>query len=505
MKILYYNWVDYLDDQKRGGGVSQYQRNLLTHLDQQGDVECLFLSSGLAHDLRNRKPRWSRATHGMAKDRHRRFEIVNSGCMSPSHHSFGHPAQVSDPATVETFADFVASQGPFDVIHFNNLEGIPAEVLELRKSLPGTRFVLSLHNYYPFCPQVNFWHRETAHCDDFNGGANCIDCLPFKPDPRMVRLANSASFTLQKGGIGPGTKLYDHGARPAMRAGIKAIRKLASARRRAAAAEAASAPQPAARDASQRAEAFRARRARFVSLINENCDAVLCVSDRVRQIAQAHGITPGLLHTSYIGSDHAALFTRTAPKETLLRPDGTAKMAYLGYMRRDKGFYFLLNALEALDDDLAARLHLVFAAAGRDPEALATFDRLRARFASLTWHDGYRHDEMDGILSDTDFGIVPVLWEDNLPQVAIEMHSRHIPLLTADRGGAQELGRHAGMVFRSEDIESLHGRLAEILDGKIDLQTYWAGAMTPVSLDAHIRELLGHYADAAHTSHSASG
>lgn len=505
MRLLYYNWVDYLDDQNRGGGVSQYQRNLVTHLDQQDGIECLFLSSGLAHDLRRRPPRWSRVGHGPARDRHRRFEIVNSGCMSPSHHSFGHPAQVSDPATVAAVADFIAAHGPFDVIHFNNLEGIPADVLDLKKMLPGTRFVLSLHNYYPFCPQVNFWHRETAHCDDFNGGSACVDCLPFMPNPRMVRLAHSANFTLQRGGIGPGTRLYDHGAKPAMRAGIKAIRKLASARRNAAQGADAAPAQPLAAVAAHRAEAFRTRRARFVSLINENCDAVLCVSDRVRQIAQAHGLAPGLLHTSYIGSDHAAHFGQTMPRETILRPDGTATMAYLGYMRRDKGFYFLLKALESLDDSLAARLHLVFAAAGRDPEALAAFDRLRARFASLTWHDGYQRHEMDGMLADTDFGIVPVLWEDNLPQVAIEMHSRHIPLLTADRGGAQELGRYPGMVFRSEDVESLHDRLAAILGGQIDLRRYWAGAMAPVSLEAHVLDLLGHYADASSPSHSVSG
>ena len=44
-------------------------------------------------------------------------------------------------------------------------------------------------------------------------------------------------------------------------------------------------------------------------------------------------------------------------------------------------------------------------------------------------------------------GVVPVLWHDNLPQVAIEMHARHIPLLTSDMGGAQELGNCPEMVF----------------------------------------------------------
>ena len=44
MKVLYYNWVDYLDDENRGGGVSQYQRNILKELDGQDGIEAIFLS-----------------------------------------------------------------------------------------------------------------------------------------------------------------------------------------------------------------------------------------------------------------------------------------------------------------------------------------------------------------------------------------------------------------------------------------------------------------------------
>ncbi len=493
MKVLFYNWVDYSDELNRGGGVTHYLRNVLHQMDARDDVACTFLSSGISYDLRSRPPRWSRVVHGAAKGRERRFEIVNSGCLSPSHHSFGHPAQVSDPDTEAVFADFLQSVGPFDVVHFNNLEGLPATVLDLKAQMPGTRFILSLHNYYPFCPQVNFWHREEAHCDDFANGERCVGCLPYKPNPRMVRLANSANFSLQKRGVGPGTVVYDRGAGPAMRMGVRTLRKIASARRSAAVQPTpppVSAPVIAEPIDPSDAGGFRDRRDQFVELINRNCDTVLCVSDRVAEIARRHGVSDAKLRTSYIGSDHAVHFDQTRPKSAILRPDGTAQMAFLGYMRRDKGFFFLLEALETLDPTLASRLHLVFAAAGRDPLALAAFDRLRPRFASLTWHDGYRRHEMDRMLSEVDFGIVPVLWEDNLPQVAIEMHSRHIPLLTSHRGGASELGRCPGMVFRAGDIDDLHRRLAQILNGDVDLEGYWAGAMPPVSMDQHLADLL---------------
>jgi hypothetical protein len=46
------------------------------------------------------------------------------------------------------------------------------------------------------------------------------------------------------------------------------------------------------------------------------------------------------------------------------------------------------------------------------------------RFRAITLHDGYTHAGLDRVLEGVQLGIVPPIWEDNLPQVAIEMVSR---------------------------------------------------------------------------------
>ena len=182
--MLYVNWVDYLDTEGRGGGVSLYQRNLMAA--RPGD-DTLFLASGTSHDLARRPPRWERMRHGPRTDRARRFEIVNSGVMAPGHFSFGDPAQLHHAATEAVFFEFLEQHGPFDVVHFNNLEGLPAGVLRLKERFPDTRVIFSLHNYYPFCPQVNLWWQERTHCTDFEGGTACVDCLPVRPGPGIMR------------------------------------------------------------------------------------------------------------------------------------------------------------------------------------------------------------------------------------------------------------------------------------------------------------------------------
>lgn len=500
MRILYYNWVDYLDDEKRGGGVTVYQKNLIAALQAVPGVEVRFLSSGISYDMVARRPRWEALRHGPAQDRDSRYEIVNSGVLSPSHLSFGDPAQVSHPATEATFVDFVAATGPYDVIHFNNLEGIPVDVLgALKARFPMTRLVMAWHNYYPVCPQVNLWHQERRCCTDYANGENCVACVPFVYPGAQVRVANSLAYRLKRAGIRPGTRTFDIAFRWILASGMRAVRVTRRLLGRGAKATTALPPAPAgvatALTPLKRPDGapFVARRKAMIAALNQHCDRVLCVSDAVRDLAVSFGIEPDIAVTSYIGTQQAQAFAQTSPRPVPRADDGTLTLAYLGYMRHDKGFFFLLDTLEDLPPDLASRIRLVVAARQGDPVTMSRLGVLTGRLAELRYANGYTHDNLDDLLADVDVGLVPVLWHDNLPQVAIEMHARHIPLLCSDLGGAQELAGHADMVFKARDAAGFEARLRAILAGEVDFDAYWKTARAPVSMEGHVADLMAHY------------
>lgn len=481
LRVLYYNWVDYLEPDV-GGGVSVYQRNLMRNIAMRDDVDAVFLSSGMSYDLPARAPRWQPVEYGTREDRARRFEILNSGVLSPAHHSFGMATQVADPETHAVFMDFLQAQGPFDVVHFNNLEGVPVSVLDMNVQ-PRPRVVLSLHNYYPFCPQVNLWYREERTCTDFDAGRACAGCLEHTRDPRILRLGKGVSYRLKRAGLQPGRTGYDLIYRGVMGVGRRAAAGVARLRgRRGGLPGAAPAPVP----------GFAARRDAMAAAINAHCDLVLCVSDAVRTLAEGFDLRPEILATSYIGTGEAEMFARTAPRP-VLGADGTLTLGYLGYMRRDKGFYFLLEALEAVPDEIAQRLRLVVAARRGDALTMERLERLGARLAGLEHVDGYGHDDLDRLLARVGVGVIPVLWHDCLPQVAIEMHARHIPLLCADMGGARELAGCPDMVFAAGDVVGFEARLRAILENRVDMDAYWQGARAPISMAAHIEALTGVY------------
>lgn len=474
MRILYYNWADPDDPQGRGGGVSVYQRNLRDGLQARTGIEAAFLSSGTAHDLRPGPPHVEVLANG-------HYRLVNSGLLAPSHADFAGAAQLDHGATEVAFADFIAATGPWDVIHFNTLEGLPAGVLALRALWPDTQIVLSLHNYYPLCPQVNLWHLETEHCEDFQGGVRCVTCLPVQASPPAVRMIYGVDTALTRLGLGPGKALHDRVFRPALGLGWRMLRRM---RHR---------PVPVARPPAD--QGFGVRRARMVALINAHVDAVLCVSGRVAQIARHHGLRADRLQVMPIGTRAADDWVRTRPKARL--NTAPLHLAYLGYMRRDKGFGFLIEALAALPEATLKRLHLTVAARRGAADMMAAMAALRPRLAGLTHLDGYAPGDLDALLAGVDLGLIPVLWEDNLPQVAIEMHARHIPLLTSDRGGARELGNSPDWVFRAGDAHDFARVLGLVLEGRLNPDTYWRNAAAPVTMTQHVEALIALYSGAA--------
>ncbi len=498
IKVLYYNWVDFEDGEQRGGGVSVYQRNLINAALRRGD-DVWFLSSGTHHSPFARRP-FVREVRG--KVGVRKFELVNSSVLAPGQYAFGKDV-ASAPEMEAVFADFLRRHGPFDVVHFNNLEGAPVSFLRLaREHDAGARVVVSAHNYFAFCPQVNLWFQERATCEDFRGGKKCANCLVRPVNVKGARRLYQTEYALGQLGIRPGTRLFRllngaiHGpvrdafrlAKAALGLEVEAMpgrRSEGPPKRRV---------RPAVLLDADTAARFAERRRLFVEAINTYADHFLAVSRRVAELAAGFGVDPAKLRTLYIG-------TRFAGAEPLSRKrhsSGPLRLAYLGYMRRDKGFYFYLRALRKMPPGLARRLSLVFAAQVVDEHAYNLVKRMAHRFAGITFYDGYTHAQLPEVLAGVDLGVVPVLWEDNLPQVAIECVAHGVPVLTSDRGGARELLDCPALVFRAGSRADLYARLRAVLDDPDLLHSAAAGRMRLYTPDEHYDRLCREvYGDAA--------
>jgi glycosyltransferase involved in cell wall biosynthesis len=483
-RILYYNWVPFDDDEKRGGGVSIYQRNLVEALVARG-IPVDFFSAGLAYDLEDLTPRFV-PTDNVFAPRARSFELVNSPVMSPGHSAFGQNARLFDRGPAfDAFLAFLRANGPYDILHFNNIEGIPFSFLDLKAECPDTRIVLSHHNYFAVCPQVNLWHREREHCTDYDLGRKCADCLVHRPPRSEILAAQQLSTMIKRAGLTAQSPVFLRAFRSEETPAL--LMELAKRNHTEFLQD-----DPLPVDPLEES-GFARRRHRAVELLNRSVDLHLAVSERVARVIGSYGIDAAKTRVSYIGTKHGETLATANRRQALAKP-GSLSMVFMGYMRADKGFYFLLDALEQLPPAIARNLRVKLAAKSvKDPMVEKRLRALDRHLGALEHIDGYAHADLPAILKDVDLGVVPVLWEDNLPQVALEIMSHGVPILTADRGGAQELAGNPDFTFAAGSTRAFAEAVRRLQTGEVALGSFWDRAMALRSMDDHLDELMAFY------------
>ena len=471
-KILIYHWVQDNFPRQIGGGIQYYQKNQIEFLKKRTDLSIYILSSGRNYNPLNPSVRIVPLPEKEEKNISR-FDLINSGIPAPAANNFGNIFALHHESTFQVFKKFLQKYGPFDVIHFHHLEGIPASVLTLKKDFPFTKFIFSMHDYYIFCPQLNFFYKDSELCFDNQSGEKCLGCRQTNKN-----YENKMIWTIvDKIGLNPkgtfGKYLFNSGFLQDVFSSFNFRESNRTWK-----------PEDIFREWKQ-----------FTALINENIDQVLAVSERVRTIAIEKGIDPNKIHTLPNPIPEANKFDEVPPKKGPIVSNGLCTMVFLGYMNHVKGFYFLLDAFERMPEFLSRKINLVIPARKtHDPETINRLEKLRQKLNSLILHDGYKQTELDQILENCDVGLLCHIWEDNAPMTVRELHVRRIPFLTSHLGGTQEISNCEKMVFEAGNVKDFLKKVQMILDGEITHEEYWKNSFRVPSLEEHFEELLkGHY------------
>ena len=473
MRILYYYWCQFDDDTQPGGGVKVYLRNIINDLKNRKDVEIYTLNSGVDYDLSGKL----HIEKIPAKDNIYRFKIVNSPIASPSKCAFfENEKYLTDEFLKNLLRDFLKKQGPFDVVHIQSIEGLGIKCLELKEEFPDTKLILSIHNYHYFCPQVNLWKWNKENCTDFHDGKDCCTCMGRFPSSDKIKKFYLFSSCMKKWGIHVDINQLKNKARSVLGYSKSAVidDKVASAMPH------------------YDFSLFKKFRETNAAYINRYADAVLCVSKRVKWIAEKMGVDPEILHTSYIGSD----FTLHAKEKPAYPIDSEYfKIAYMGYMRRDKGLYFLIDALEKLSIDYAKKIDFVVAARYEDQALLGRIKGLANRFHKIETLNGYTRKDIVNITNHLNLGVVPIMWEDCLPQVAIEFKAMGIPVLGSKLGGVAELSSAAEFSFEAGNIKDFNDHLMNLMDHRDLLSKYYEKHLKLRTMKEHCDELVSYYTE----------
>jgi glycosyltransferase involved in cell wall biosynthesis len=494
-KVLYYNWDPYFKEPMQGGGVSIYCRNLIENLSQKDNYQVSFLYSGMDYTYLRRHP-YIKQVHNKHHSQVPTFSLVNSPIAAPSHNSFHDPiGNVQNPELERCFQQFLVERGSFQIIHFHNLEGLTANCLKLAKE-SGARVVFSLHNYWAVCPQVNLWKLESSPCSNYFEGRACVSCLPEKID---VKLENTLRKLNHLGSLVG----QDEQALP-----LRLVKKIYSGiyRRKLWYQQKLFTKSPlkapldiGGTELPQHADLYRYRRQEIISLINRYVDVVLSVSERTASIYRQYGVDPVRLTTQYIGSK-AAQFQVPANNPAAYSLGQSFKLIYMGPARKDKGFYFLLEELRSLPEEELRSLELVLTSNISDVAELTMAIEQKGRLLSLAqslhrfrYYPGYKYENIPSMLDGIHLGVVPPLWEDNLPQVTFELLACRVPVLCSNRGGAQEFVRHPAFIYDPAKAGDFQDKLRTIRENPHLLTEFWTEARLAKPIEQHFQELVEIY------------
>lgn len=116
------------------------------------------------------RKRWQRGAVSM-------FEIVNP----PIAHlgdqgTFPPELELGEPVSETFFRETIAEFQP-DIVHIQELAGLPFTLIDIAIREYNLPVVMTLHNYFPLCPTLNLFTPDESFCKTDTFKPNCHSCL----------------------------------------------------------------------------------------------------------------------------------------------------------------------------------------------------------------------------------------------------------------------------------------------------------------------------------------
>lgn len=500
-------WARLSEQGDQGSGYNLSASELASGLAASGH-RVLGLSSGMAYSLRpgvrvERDVRW----RGVET-----FCVVNSPCVAPASLNFGNlAAERSSPGLTRAVVAWAVSRG-VEVAHIHSLEGFSLDLIPALRAA-GLAVVVTLHNYWFVCPQVDLLRGERCVCLDYDGGRACDGCVTTGAAAKkrrrravsqalMTVVGRRATDVVRDGldgavAVARGreperprfTPLSRMGlpldasagleARTDARVGPELRPSLPPDGDRVDRAVDYDAP-PA--DANERLladpgrhtageTAFAERRRAGIAALNA-ASAVLSPSGYVRDVHAAMGVRGELLRHVPLGQPHFDELTRAAKSSryygvppweagSATRP---LRLAFHGTVRASKGLEVLVRAVLGLERDVLERVHVMIRAMGHDTPAR----RRLAGFSNVTFEGQYDLAQLVRAAGTYDVGVLSHVWLENSPLVMWE-HLHAGKLCVVPRlGGPVGVVREGvnGAVFAPGDPEDLGRVVSELARGE---------------------------------------
>lgn len=502
LSICVIGWAKLSSQQREGSGYNLSASELASGLTLSGHKVC-YLRSGMDYTVFG----GMRIEHVETWRGVECHSLINSPNLAISRYNFrNQEKEISCPEQTRLVMHWLKSQR-VEVVHVHSLEGLSLDLLPAIKA-SGRRLVVTLHNHWYVCPQVDLLRNEAGVCHDYEGGKACENCISATApeveirnrklqalawatlgpnSAKFMREARSALGRLKHRSLtGREVKTTNDGLDPSMLCVDPEVGPPLAAPGECRGNEGARVvSQP--RDANEELLGKTHHLAVLDHYGNRRLAGLAALAHADRVIGPSRFITDVLVSMGFpqekckfvpYGQPHFDALRRVARGHTYYdkRPwnaatlDRPLRIGFLGTVFPNKGLEVLTRAIPLLAQDVRQSCHFVIRAFGDD----SSFRHRLAPYPEVSFLGGYRYEELASIHRDFDVAIVPHIWMENAPLVMLELLNSGKFMIISRLGGVVDFIREHGengcgngVYFNGADADDLASTISRVVRGEV--------------------------------------
>ena len=259
----------------------------------------------------------------------------------------------------------------FDIVHIHMMLNMDQRLYQVLQDVK-VKYIVSLHDYWMICPRIQMIRTGEQRCE--KTGEKCTRCFSCLEKNHFL---------------------------------LRAMRKIFG---------------------QQFVTRFPLKSKTVYTKWRKNSDALLAgasallpVSNRVKEIYEQSGI-----HGNYVVLNIGNISANDFDADYLYVPKKDINLVILSSVSELKGGLLFCKILEKVQNP-KLKVHFY----GRCNKKQAQMLRQHG----IIDHGPYKQAELKGILASMDMGVMVPIWEDNGPQVVMEMLNNHLPVFATRMGG----------------------------------------------------------------------
>jgi glycosyltransferase involved in cell wall biosynthesis len=178
---------------------------------------------------------------------------------------------------------------------------------------------------------------------------------------------------------------------------------------------------------------------------------ILAPTEHLRQRLLGFGLTSDRISLLRYG-----VSSRAAPgrRDSAARPADVFRVAFVGTLASHKGAHLIVDALRRIADP---RIRVELYGGGGPPQYRDELQRMIADDSRVALCGDIEPEAIDGLLSGVDVLVIPSLWYENAPLIALQAVANRCPVLASDVPGLRECVDEPadGWFFRRGDADDL--------------------------------------------------